>query len=112
MQGSVTKRGSTWSFVVDIGRAVHPESVTRHFIALRRELELPEIRLDDLRHTIATLALTAGVHPKVVSERLGHSTISMTLDLYSHVIPGLKTEAADKLGQIVFGDGGAADALG
>jgi integrase len=55
---------------------------------------LPQIRLHDLRHTHATLALQAGVHPKVVSERLGHATVSITLDTYSHAIPALQEEAA------------------
>ena len=49
---------------------------------------LPVIRLHDLRHTHATLALQAGIHSKVVSERLGHATVSITLDTYSHAIPG------------------------
>ncbi len=52
------------------------------------------IRLHDLRHTHATLMLAAGVHPKVVSERLGHASISMTLDIYSHAIPALQESAA------------------
>ncbi len=51
---------------------------------------LPPIRLHDLRHTHATLALQAGVHPKVVSERLGHATVSITLDTYSHAIPAMQ----------------------
>ncbi|HJW76024.1 MAG TPA: tyrosine-type recombinase/integrase [Thermoleophilia bacterium] len=51
----------------------------------------------DLRHTCATLALQAGVHPKVVSEMLRHSTVSITLDLYSHVTPTLQKDAVDKL---------------
>ena len=50
---------------------------------------MPRIRLHDVRHTYATLALKAGVHAKVVSERLGHSSIAITLDLYSHVTPGM-----------------------
>jgi hypothetical protein len=55
---------------------------------------LPQIRLHDLRHTHATLALQAGVHPKVVSERLGHVTVSITLDTYSHATPAMQEEAA------------------
>ncbi|HEY5247354.1 MAG TPA: tyrosine-type recombinase/integrase, partial [Dermatophilaceae bacterium] len=54
-------------------------------------------RLHDLRHTHATMLLRAGVDPKVVSERLGHSSISMTLDTYSHVMPGMQQEAAEKI---------------
>ena len=66
-------------------------------------MNVPRIRLHDLRHTSATLALKAGVHPKVVSERLGHATVSITLDLYSHVLDGLQAEAAEQIGAAVFG---------
>ena len=55
------------------------------------------MRFHDLRHTAATLLLAQGVHPKVVQEMLGHSTVSLTLDTYSHVIPGLQEEAAAKM---------------
>ena len=58
------------------------------------EVGLPEIRFHDLRHTCATLLFTRGVHPKIVSEVLGHSSVSITLDVYSHVIPGLGDAAA------------------
>ena len=63
---------------------------------------LPKIRLHDLRHTHATLALQAGVHPKVVSERLGHATVSITLDTYSHAIPAMQEEAAALIAGLVF----------
>jgi integrase len=56
-----------------------------------------EPRLRDLRHTHATQLLKAGVNPKVVSERLGHASIGITLDTYSHVIPGMQEEAAKKI---------------
>ena len=63
-----------------------------------------EVRFHDLRHTYATLLLTKGVHPKIVSEMLGHSSVSITLDIYSHVIPGLGNAAAgameDALGSV------------
>jgi integrase len=62
---------------------------------------VPPIRLHDLRHTSATLALAAGVHPKVVQERLGHSSISITLDTYSHVVKGLHHEAAEKIATLL-----------
>ena len=58
---------------------------------------LSALRFHDLRHTAATLLLAQGVHPKVVQEMLGHSTVSLTLDTYSHVIPGLQEEAAAKM---------------
>ena len=63
---------------------------------------LPVIRLHDLRHTVATLALTAGVHTKVVQELLGHANVSVTLDTYSHVAPVLHEQAALTIGGLVF----------
>jgi integrase len=62
---------------------------------------LPPIRFHDLRHTSATLLLAEGVHPKVVQERLGHSQISVTLDTYSHVLPTIQREAAEKLNRFL-----------
>ncbi len=67
------------------------------FEPLLRKDGLPDIRFHDLRHTCATLLLTKGVHPKVVSELLGHSSIAITLDTYSHVIPGLGDAAASAM---------------
>ena len=63
---------------------------------MKRSL-LPVIRLHDLRHTHATLALQAGIHPKVVSERLGHANVGITLDIYSHVSPHMQPDAAEKI---------------
>lgn len=65
---------------------------------------MPTIRLHDLRHTWATLALQAGIHPKVVSERLGHATTGITLDIYSHVQPELDTQAATTVAQLFSSD--------
>jgi integrase len=79
------------------GTMLHPERFTRSFSDAVRRLGLPQIRLHDLRHTWATLALREGVHPKVVQERLGHANISITLDIYSHVTAGLHAEAAEKV---------------
>ena len=62
---------------------------------------LPDVRFHDLRHTAATLMLQNGIHPKVVQERLGHSDISMTLNTYSHVMPGMQEEAAGKLDELL-----------
>jgi integrase len=61
------------------------------------EVDQPAIRLHDLRHGWATLALPAGIHPKVVQERLGHANISITLDTYSHVVGGLHEDAAEQV---------------
>ena len=66
----------------------------KHWKPLLQRSGLPDIRFHDLRLTCATLLLTKGVHPKIVSEMLGHSSIAITLDTYSHVIPGLGDAAA------------------
>lgn len=71
--------------------------VKKYFKPLLREAGLPNIRLYDLRHTSATLALTVGVAPKVVSEQLGHASAAFTLDTYSHVLPHMQDEAAAKM---------------
>jgi len=85
------------------GAPLHPDTITATFQAIIRDLDVPRIRLHDLRHTSATLALKAGIHPKVVSERLGHATVSITLDLYSHVLDGMQAEAAEQISAVVFG---------
>jgi integrase len=64
---------------------------------------LPRIRVHDLRHTAATLLLSQGVHPKVVQELLGHSSITLTLDTYSHVLPGLHADAAARMDALFDG---------
>jgi integrase len=77
----------------------------RNFAPLLVKAGLPAIRFHDLRHTAATLLLLLrGIHPKVVSEMLGHSTISMTLDIYSHVLPDMQRDAVDALNHLL-GDG-------
>jgi hypothetical protein len=72
----------------------HPETLSVLFVRQANQAGLPPIRLHDLRHSIASILLAAGTHPKVVSELLGHSSIGLTLDTYSHVIPSLAEEAA------------------
>ena len=75
----------------------------RHFRPLLEKAELPTIRLYDLRHTMATLLLLAGENPKVVSERLGHASVTLTLDTYSHVLPTMQETATEKLEKMLFG---------
>jgi len=89
-------------FTLENGAALDPESVSRYWRQAVKKSMLPSIRLHDLRHTHATLALQAGIHPKVVSERLGHATISITLDTYSHAIPAMQEEAAALIAGLVF----------
>jgi integrase len=75
----------------------------RNFAPLLVKAGLPAIRFHDLRHTAATLLLLRGIHPKVVSEMLGHSTISMTLDTYSHVLPDMQKDATAALDRLLDG---------
>lgn len=86
----------------EIGRPTHPDWFSREFARVVSASGAPPIRLHDLRHTFATLALKAGVHPKVVSERLGHATVGITLDLYSHVTPAIARDAADVVAKWIF----------
>lgn len=87
------------------GTPLHEKNMlTRYYRPLLTAAGLPkEMRLYDLRHTHASLLLLAGVHPKLVSERLGHSSIVITLDTYSHVIPSLQRDSADRLDAVLFG---------
>lgn len=79
------------------GRPLKPTSLTHEWTRLVAKTSLPRIRFHDLRHSHATQLLAAGVHPKIASERLGHSTIGITLDLYSHVMPGMQANAAEQV---------------
>jgi integrase len=91
-------------FADAVGRALYDSTVRRAFYAIVQEAGLAHLRIHDLRHTAATLMLRAGVNPKVVSERLGHATVSVTLDTYSHVLPDLQREAAAALDAILVGN--------
>jgi len=77
-----------------------PNLLRRSFKPLLERAGLPNIRFHDLRHTHATLLLSKGVNPKVVQERLGHATVSITLDVYAHVIPSMQQDATDKLNSL------------
>lgn len=91
-------------FPSESGTPLNIQNLTvRHFKPLLKQAGLSDsIRLYDLRHTHATLLLIAGVHPKIVSERLGHASITLTLDTYSHVLPGMQAESALKLEAMLF----------
>lgn len=92
-------------FTREDGSPLHPQTVAWHFGKQVRRAGVPHARFHDLRHTHATLGLAAGVPPKVMQERLGHSSIQITLDLYSHVVPGMQEDAAAKIGAMVWGVG-------
>ncbi|GCF06864.1 tyrosine-type recombinase/integrase [Dictyobacter arantiisoli] len=79
------------------GRFMDPNRVGELFHGLLKKAGLPAMRFHDLRHSAATILLTLGVHPKVVQELLGHSTIVMTMDTYSHLLPSMQQDAMDKM---------------
>jgi integrase len=86
------------------GRAIHPQRFSKWFEQHARAAGLPRIRLHDVRHSYATAALAAGIPAKVVSERLGHATIAITMDTYSHVLPGLDEFAAGTVARLILGN--------
>src|SRR5215212_10153869 len=101
--GEIDRVGSLWSpgdadgliFASETGEPLDRRAVTKQkFKPLLKRAGLPEIRFHDLRHTCATLLLTRNVNPKIVSEMLGHATIAITLDTYSHVLPNMRDHAA------------------
>ncbi|TLS37776.1 tyrosine-type recombinase/integrase [Pseudalkalibacillus caeni] len=83
----------------NLGNPIDPRNLLRHFDKMIKQSQLSKIRFHDLRHTHATILLKLGEHPKVVSERLGHSRIGITLDTYSHVIPDMQKDTANKFEQ-------------
>ncbi len=102
--------GEAWTdsgyvFTREDGHPWHPQMLRTEFARLVRSSGLPLIRFHDLRHTGATLALEAGVSVKVVSERLGHSSTSITEDIYSHVTPNMQAAVATVMGALVWGPG-------
>lgn len=88
-------------FATHDGKPLRPNTVSRAWAALAAHAGLKIIRLHDARHTHASLMLKQGVHPKIVQERLGHSSIQVTLDTYSHVAPGLQEAAAESFDRLV-----------
>jgi integrase len=94
--------GDTWVdqnyvFCTAKGRHLHPNPIVVAFKKVLKRAGLPDIRFHDLRHTAATMLLELGVHPKIVQERMGHSEISMTMDIYSHVMPTMQRQAIMQL---------------
>lgn len=103
------KAGPAWTdndlvFCSTVGGHLHTSRILfAQFKGLLKKAGLPDIRFHDLRHSSATMLLSIGVHPKVVQEILGHSQISMTMDIYSHVLPTMQQEAVGKLNNVLQG---------
>ena len=100
------KAGPLWQnldfvFTDRDGTPMSPDGATQNFTEIVRKNQLPHLTLHGLRHAHATLLLTSGLQPKVISERLGHSSISTTMDTYSHVLPSLQREAAAAIDKIL-----------
>ncbi len=106
---TIQRSGWSWPdaaelvFTTPAGRPISSDKLAITFKAALRQAELPIIRLYDLRHTSATLALAAGVPPKVVAEQLGHASAAFTLDIYSHLLPHMQEQAAMKVEEILLG---------
>jgi len=81
-------------------KPIDPSTLTHNFGRIVKHAEL-SVRFHNLRHIYASLMLAAGVHPKIVSEALGHSTVAITLDIYSHVTPGLQEAVANQLDSVL-----------
>ena len=89
-------------FTTPAGHPICSDNLAQRFKAILRKAGLPIVRLYDLRHTSATLALAAGVPPKVVAEQLGHASAAFTLDQYAHVLPHMQQEAAARVEGLLF----------
>jgi site-specific recombinase XerD len=92
-------------FTWEDGRPLHPSIISRTFQRLAATANLPVIRLHDLRHSYASAALEAGVGLKVMQERLGHSSVAITGDIYSHVSRQVDQSAADQVARVILGTG-------
>ena len=99
-RGNITFSKDALVFCQVNGKPLKGNTVWRAWHVMLKRMGITGIRFHDMRHTMATLMLQAGIHPKIVQERLGHASISTTLDLYSHVSPGLQQAAAAKLDNI------------
>lgn len=93
----VCQDGATFVYAREDGQPIQPRSLTHAWMKAISNTGLPRVRFHDLRHAHATHLLASGVHPKVASERLGHSRVGVTLDLYSHVLPGMQEDAASRV---------------
>src|SRR5689334_4782235 len=91
-------------FADTIGRPIHPNTLVHHYRNIVKAAGVPQIRIHDMRHGHSSDLMGEGISPKVVSERLGHSTTGITLDLYSHVSPGMQRQVSDLLERRIGGE--------
>lgn len=89
-----------WVFTNQVGEPWRPDGLTKSFVRAVRTTGLPRTDVKSLRHAHATALLKSGTHPKVVQERLGHSSIQVTMDIYSSVLPGMQREAVERLAHL------------
>lgn len=89
-------------FCREDGKPVYPRTLALKFDKIIKNAEVPKIRIHDLRHTHATILMELGENPKIVADRLGHSSIRTTLDTYSHVTPSMQQETARKFGEAIL----------
>src|SRR5262249_41441280 len=104
--------GAAWEdldlvFSNAVGRPIDGINLLKYwFFPLLKKAGLPRMRFHDLRHTAATILLSRGINPKIVSEMLGHASVAITLDIYSHVLPHMRQQAADAMDDAVRNDKG------
>ena len=96
------RAGGEWNdgdlvFTNEFGKPLNPSATTKRFHRVLSDLGLPDMRFHDLRHSCASLLLAKNVHPRLVMEMLGHSSFTLTMNTYSHVIPALRREVADQM---------------
>ena len=105
----IKSTGDSFVFAQPEGTPIKPGSITNEWKRLVGKHALPGIRFHDLRHTHATAMLASGIHPKIAQERLGHSTIAITMDLYSHVMPNMQADAVATMDDALLRAGLAKD---
>jgi integrase len=100
-QGALKWQENDYVFCTSHGTPIAAANQRTAFKALLQKAGLPDIRFHDLRHSVATLLLELGTHPKIVQELLGHENIGMTMDIYSHAMPTMQKEAMAKLNELL-----------
>jgi integrase len=106
MAADAWENEKSYVFTDELGRVIHPQAFTDRFKRYAKRAKLPAIRFHELRPSHATLALEAGVAPKVVSARLGHATTSFTMDVYADALPAVEETAAAMVAALVLGEEG------